>query len=1058
MKRFSAALGGLRAMAGRGHEGKKRRAKRQMSRLAHVRDLRLETLENRSLLSSVPPYAGPVSNDPPPAAAGTTANWTVLAYIDGDNNLDSFGAFNVNQMESVTYPADGSIKVAVQFDRAAGSSWSETRRALIVHDTNTSTMTSFTGSNYTSIGEADMGVSATLTSFIQWGVANYPANHYVLDIWDHGGGLDGTCWDDTSGHNLTVSQVRQAISNAGTHIDVIGFDACLMGMGEVAHELRSLGDVMVASEELVPGEGMPYDDWLADLAASPSMTASQLGADMVQKYGAYYNPVENDTTLSAVNLANEPALATNLSSFATAAVNCAEWSTITAARNASHNYYGEDYLDLGTFLQYVGTHATNSTLRSTANSAYASYQSAIMQNYSGSAEGGTGLSIYLPAQGGSIRSDYTASNFLFVNDTQWRAFLTAYVVYDPLHNDNFTNRTDLGSASSATSSGSNAGYSGETGEPAQSGTINSAWWKWTAPSAGSLTIDTFGSGFDTYLTLATGSAVNALTVLAQNDDSGSGVQSSITRNVVAGTQYQIAVDGYSSYTGVITLNLAFTPSVTTTVGVTVSPQSVSEDGSANLLYTFTRTGSTSDALTVNIGVAGSNATFGIDYVQSGATTFSGRGGTVVIPSGSSSATVTIDPTADNVVEPDETLVLSVSPGTGYNLGTPGSATGTITNDDKANITINDVTQAEGSPSGTTTFTFTVSLNNAVTSDVTVMYATADGTATTADNDYAATNGTVAFTAGGPLTQMLTVNVNVDGKVEADETFAVNLMNARYGGVIDVTRVEIGDSQGVGTIMNDDAPPTVNVIPVAPNVRLTSVGSVTIQFSGPVVGFDLADLQLTRDSLSVPLSGATLTTTDQQTWTLGNLADITSSIGAYQLTLAASGSGIADVAGNALAAGAITTWQTVTPIPGDFNRDGTVNLVDLNIWKANFGMISGATFEMGDGNHDGAVNLADLNLWKATMGQSIYTPPVASGGVGVEVPQQTDPSTTARQPARIPSNPPAPSTSVPLPLAAMRTAHEAVFSQLGKQSYSVVYDPLDDGATDDVLTALRRNPY
>ncbi|MGD0384150.1 MAG: hypothetical protein ABSA77_11550 [Thermoguttaceae bacterium] len=106
------------------------------------------------------------------------------------------------------------------------------------------------------------------------------------------------------------------------------------------------------------------------------------------------------------------------------------------------------------------------------------------------------------------------------------------------------------------------GCTGETGEPTQSGTINSAWWSWTAPSAGQLTIDTFGSDFDTFLTLATGSAVNTLTVLAQNDDSGGGLQSSITWSVTAGTQYQISVDGFSTYTGNITLNLSLvTPPV-----------------------------------------------------------------------------------------------------------------------------------------------------------------------------------------------------------------------------------------------------------------------------------------------------------------------------------------------------------------------------------------------------------------------------------------------------------------------------------------------------------------
>jgi hypothetical protein len=125
------------------------------------------------------------------------------------------------------------------------------------------------------------------------------------------------------------------------------------------------------------------------------------------------------------------------------------------------------------------------------------------------------------------------------------------------NNDDFADRVDLGSASSISDTGGNVAYTSETDEPAQSGLINSAWWSWTAPSTGVLTVDTFGSDFDTYLTLASGPAVNALSVVAQNDDSG-GLQSRLREIVTAGTQYQIAVDGYQASAGNITLNLSFT--------------------------------------------------------------------------------------------------------------------------------------------------------------------------------------------------------------------------------------------------------------------------------------------------------------------------------------------------------------------------------------------------------------------------------------------------------------------------------------------------------------------
>ncbi len=94
--------------------------------------------------------------------------------------------------------------------------------------------------------------------------------------------------------------------------------------------------------------------------------------------------------------------------------------------------------------------------------------------------------------------------------------------------------------------------------------------------------------------------------------------------------------------------------------MTVSPASVLEDGATNLTYTFTRTGATANALTVNFTTTGT-ATSGTDYTQSAT-------GTVSFGAGNTTTTVTVDPTADATVEPDETVILTVTSGTGYNVG------------------------------------------------------------------------------------------------------------------------------------------------------------------------------------------------------------------------------------------------------------------------------------------------------------------------------------------------------------------------------------------------------
>ncbi|MFM6252204.1 MAG: hypothetical protein ACKPEQ_24180, partial [Dolichospermum sp.] len=96
-----------------------------------------------------------------------------------------------------------------------------------------------------------------------------------------------------------------------------------------------------------------------------------------------------------------------------------------------------------------------------------------------------------------------------------------------------------------------------------------------------------------------------------------------------------------------------------TITLAVSPTSVSEDGTTNLIYTFTRTGATTNTLTVNYGITGTaNST---DYT--GATP--GTGKTITFAAGESTAILIIDPTADTIVESNETVALTLATGTGY---------------------------------------------------------------------------------------------------------------------------------------------------------------------------------------------------------------------------------------------------------------------------------------------------------------------------------------------------------------------------------------------------------
>jgi uncharacterized repeat protein (TIGR01451 family) len=261
--------------------------------------------------------------------------------------------------------------------------------------------------------------------------------------------------------------------------------------------------------------------------------------------------------------------------------------------------------------------------------------------------------------------------------------------------------------------------------------------------------------------------------------------------VVAGAGYGVGAP--SSATGTIVND-------DTDVSVAVAPSSVAEDGATNLVYTFTRTGVTTGALTANFTVGGT-ATFNADYTQTGAATFAPPTGTVQFAAGSSTATVTIDPTADTTVEPDETVVLTVAAGTGYNVAAAdNSASGTITNDDTdVSVAVSPASVAED---GATNLVYTFS-RNGVSSNPLIVNFTVGGTATF-NNDYtqsgAATfvppNGTVTFAAGNS-TATVTVDPTADSTAEPDETV---ILTVAAGTGYNVA----APSSATGTILNDDA--------------------------------------------------------------------------------------------------------------------------------------------------------------------------------------------------------------------------------------------------------------
>jgi len=128
-------------------------------------------------------------------------------------------------------------------------------------------------------------------------------------------------------------------------------------------------------------------------------------------------------------------------------------------------------------------------------------------------------------------------------------------------NDLFANRSVMAGLTN-TVTGSNVSATQEVGEPNHSGNAGgkSVWWSWTAPANGTVAMDTISSTFDTVLAVYTGNSVSGLTRIASDDDSGGNGTSKLTFSAIAGTSYQIAVDGYGGVSGAVILHLLQVPS------------------------------------------------------------------------------------------------------------------------------------------------------------------------------------------------------------------------------------------------------------------------------------------------------------------------------------------------------------------------------------------------------------------------------------------------------------------------------------------------------------------
>ena len=237
-----------------------------------------------------------------------------------------------------------------------------------------------------------------------------------------------------------------------------------------------------------------------------------------------------------------------------------------------------------------------------------------------------------------------------------------------------------------------------------------------------------------------------------------------------------------------------------------------DSGSKDLTFTVKLSAASGEQVTVDWAEGtGGTATSGTDY-----TTITG--GTLTFAAGITSQTFNVSVTGDTDEEPNETVVAMLSNAANATIST-ATGTGTIVNDDGVTISINSPSVTEGD-SGSTTLTFTATLNKASAEQVTVDYADAGtGTATSGTDYTAITGGTLTF-AVGTTSQTFDVSVTGDTDEETDETVIVTLSNAANATILTAT--------GTGTITDDDRTPSLSIN--SPSVTEGDSGSTNLTFT------------------------------------------------------------------------------------------------------------------------------------------------------------------------------------------------------------------------------------
>jgi hypothetical protein len=356
------------------------------------------------------------------------AEWTIMVYLDADNNLDYYGGMNVEAM--MTVGSTEGVNVIVLWDK-----YDDVANLYKVEHGALSIVKGFTLNGI----ETNMGDPDTLRDFVSYSTKHFKADNYALVMWDHGDDFRGCCWDDHPEDHLSHQEITSALS--GFHIEILAFDACVEGMIEVAYEYVWADldiDYLVATEGYVPNWGYPYSMILEDLVASPSMDAFDLSKTIVDNYIAFYEtkrPASRLVELAAIDMSYVDLIVQQLGDMTDALeslllsdreITHGMIATAKGNGNLGWSEYGwEAYIDLPTFVTSL---ATNDVPY--ASELYETLTTSMYVVTSTAMSSAEGMGIFFPSSFGSFQNNdlwhgdyYLAMQFPHEG---WWDFLQAY--------------------------------------------------------------------------------------------------------------------------------------------------------------------------------------------------------------------------------------------------------------------------------------------------------------------------------------------------------------------------------------------------------------------------------------------------------------------------------------------------------------------------------------------------------------------------------------------------------------------------------------------------------